>query len=133
MARFRNRFAFGCLLAGFFGNANASTIQALCRGNVETLPDRKIVHAGVEYWLWYQLSAGKATVRIAGREFDATVSTGAAWPGLRLQHLQDEPYLSFLPSDGGTIRAELEPGVIFRVIVCRKRRKINSDRHRESV
>ncbi len=113
MARFRNGFAFGCLFACFFGTANASTIQTLCRGNIETLPDRKIVHAGVEYWLWYQLSAGKATVRIAGREFDATVSTDAAWPGLRLQHVKDDPSLSFLPSDGGTIRVELEPGVIF--------------------
>ncbi len=113
MPPFRNRFAFGCLLVFFFGTANASTIQTLCRGNIETLPDRKIVHAGVEYWLWYQLSAGKATVRIAGREFNATVSTGAAWPGLRLQHVQDDPSLSFLPSDGGTIRVELEPGVVF--------------------
>lgn len=113
MAHLKNKLAFGCLLACFFGAANASTIQTLCRGNIETLPDRKIVHAGVEYWLWYQLSAGKATVRIAGREFNATVSTGAAWPGLRLQHVMDEPYLSFLPSDGGTIKVELEPGVIF--------------------
>lgn len=113
MVRLRNKFAFGCLLMCFFGAANASTIQALCRGNIETLPDRKIVHAGVEYWLWYQLSGGKATVRIAGREFDATVSTGTAWPGLRLQHVKDEPSLYFLPSDGGTIQVELEPGVIF--------------------
>lgn len=113
MPRFGNRFGFGCLLVCFFGTANAGTIQTLCRGNIETLPDRKIVHAGVEYWLWYQLSAGKATVRIAGREFDATVSTGAAWPGLRLQHLEDDRSLSFLPSDGGTITVELEPGVVF--------------------
>lgn len=113
MAHLKAKFAFGCLLTCFFGAANASTIQTLCRGNIETLPDRKIVHAGVEYWLWYQLSAGKATVRIAGREFDAAVSTGAAWPGLRLQHVKGDPYLSFLPSDGGTIRVELEPGVVF--------------------
>ncbi len=113
MAHLKNRLAFGCVLACFFGTANASTIQTLCRGNIETLPDRKIVHAGVEYWLWYQFSAGKATVRIAGREFNATASTGAAWPGLRLQHVKDEPSLSFLPSDGGTVKVELEPGVIF--------------------
>lgn len=113
MPPFSNRFAFGCLFACFFGAANASTVQTLCRGNIETLPDRKIVHAGVEYWLWYQLSAGKATVRIAGREFDATVDTGAAWPGLRLQHVEGDPSLSFLPSDGGTITVELEPGVVF--------------------
>lgn len=113
MPRLKNKLAIGCLLTCFFGAANASTIQTLCRGNIETLPDRKIVHAGVEYWLWYQLSAGKATVRIAGREFDATVSTGAAWPGLRLRHVKDEPSLSFLPSDGGTIMVELEPGIIF--------------------
>lgn len=113
MAHIRNGFAFGCLLMCFFGAANASTVQTLCRGNIETLPDRKIVHAGVEYWLWYQLSAGKATVRIAGREFDAAVSTGAGWPGLRLQHVEDDRSLSFLPSDGGTIKVELEPGVVF--------------------
>lgn len=113
MARFRNRLAVGCLLMCFFGAADASTVQTLCRGNIETLPDRKIAHAGVEYWLWYQFSAGKATVRIAGREFDATVSTGAAWPGLRLQHVEDDRSLSFLPSDGGTIMVELEPGVVF--------------------
>ncbi len=113
MARFGNRFAFGGLLLCFLGAANASTVQTLCRGNIETLPDRKIVHAGVEYWLWYRVPDGKATVRIAGREFDATVSTGSAWPGLRLQHENGDPYLSFFPSDGGTIRVELEPGVVF--------------------
>ena len=113
MAHLRNKLAFGCLLTCFFATANASTIQTLCRGNIETLPDRKIVHAGVEYWLWYQLSAGKATVRIAGREFDATVSTGAEWQGLRLQNIVGDPDLSFLPSDGGTIKVELEPGVVF--------------------
>ncbi len=113
MPRLKNKLAFGCLFACFFGTADASTIQTLCRGNIETLPDRKIVHAGVEYWLWYRLSGSKATVRIAGREFDAAVSTGAEWTDLRLQHLQDEPYLSFLPSDGGTIQVELEPGIVF--------------------
>jgi hypothetical protein len=112
MARLKKKLALGSLLACAFSVANANPVQTLCRGNIET-PDRKIMHAGVSYWLWYDVTAGRATVRIAGREFNTTAETGTTWPGFWLHNIKEGPYLSFLPSDGGTIRVELETGTWF--------------------
>ena len=97
---------------GIFSSAQATPGQVLCRGNIETV-DRKILHPGVEYWLWYNVVGKNATVRVAGREFNTTADTGSAWSGLWLQNLKDGAYMSYLPSDGGTMKAELETGVWF--------------------
>lgn len=112
MTRLKKQLVLGCLFVCAFSIAEASPIQALCRGNIET-PDRNILHAGVDYWLWYDVTDNKATVRIAGREFKATANTGSTFKGLWLQNVKDGPYLSFLPLDGGTIRVELETSVWF--------------------
>lgn len=100
------------LLSAASSNALAAPVQALCRGNIET-SDKKIVHAGVSYWLWYVVTADKATIRLAGREFTAKATAGNNYTGLWLQDFSGDRYFSFLPADGGTVRAELEDGVWF--------------------
>ena len=99
-------------LAGTAPAVQAAPVQTLCRGNIETF-DRKILHAGVDYWLWYDITGSNAVVNFAGREYKATADTGKTWSGPWLQHIKAGPYLSYLPSAGGTIRAELETGVWF--------------------
>ena len=93
-------------------DAVSAPVQSHCRGNIET-SDMKIVHAGVSYWLWYEITGDKARIRLAGREFTAKSTAGNGYTGLWLQAFSGDRYFSFLPSDGGTIKAELENGVWF--------------------
>lgn len=93
-------------------SANAEQSKLLCYGNLET-SQREIKHAGISYWLWYEISGEKANVRIAGREFSATSEQGSTFPGVWIKSIGKEHHFSFLPSDGGTTRAELEDNVWF--------------------
>ncbi|MFO0701892.1 MAG: hypothetical protein U0236_21970 [Nitrospira sp.] len=87
---------------------NAGEVTRSCRGNIET-GDRKIVKAGVEYKISYEVNGTAARVRFAGREFDARAEKGTSWKGLWLRAMDNDIYFSYLPDEGGTIKLEFEP------------------------
>ncbi len=90
--------------------ASASEVKCICHGNIETF-DKKIIKAGVSYFLWYEITGSKAKIRFAGREFDTEVATeisGTAWKGRWFRQMNDGIYFSFLPEEGGSIKFEFE-------------------------
>ncbi|MGN6829012.1 hypothetical protein [Paucibacter sp. M5-1] len=90
------------------GTANAQFVDHTCLGNLETF-DRQIVKAGVSYKLSYLVSGSSATVRFAGREFEAKVERGSSWQGVWVKRMDDDIYFSFLPAEGGAIKFQFQP------------------------
>ena len=95
------------LLASTASPVEASDNERTCHGNIET-GGRQITKAGVTYKLSYVVSGSKATIKFAGREFEATAETGKSWKGLWIKRIDNDIYFSFLPDDGGTIKFEFE-------------------------
>jgi hypothetical protein len=102
------RALFAWLISLTASLAAATTeVQTSCKGNIETA-NRKIVHPGVSYFLWYSISGTAAKVRFVGRELDASVETGSSWQGRWLKRVDDAVYFSFFPDEGGTIKFQFE-------------------------
>lgn len=96
------------LFSIFICTAGASESNLTCHGNIETF-NKQIRQAGVTYKLSYKVSGTKATVRFAGREFDALAESGKSWKGLWIKRIDEGIYFSFMPEEGGTIKFQLEP------------------------
>jgi hypothetical protein len=88
--------------------ASASENERTCHGNIETF-NQQIIQAGVMYKLSYTISGAKASVRFAGREFDALAESGKSWKGVWIKRMDENIYFSFLPDEGGTIKFQFKP------------------------
>lgn len=99
-------------LTPWFSQAVANSVTLECLGNIET-GYRKVLTAGVRYYLSYEIAGSKGEVKVAGREFTVTVDHGSSWKGPWLKLITENDYLSFRPEDGGTLTLLFEPTVWF--------------------
>jgi len=83
-----------------------------CTGNIESF-EKKVLRYGIDYKVSYLINGDFAKIRIAGREIDTKATKGKSFLGYWLLINEPNSYLSYLPSDGGTIKFKLENGEWF--------------------
>lgn len=108
-----NKFSYFIFVLFWMVSANVAATEttARCLGNIETF-DKKVIKAGVEYFMSYEIVGDNAQLSFAGRTIAASAEQGKSYKGMWLKNAgdHDDLYLSFLPEEGGDIKFKFEDG-----------------------